>query len=264
MRQSGFYSILQFCPDAERAERLNAGVVLAFPAHSFLKTEIAEDLSHLKQLLHGSGESLLRRELESLKARLSTEGQHLATREALQQFAATRTGVMRLTEPRSIAIDAPDQTLHDLFVRLVNVKSVGSSQKPKGFRAHVDEVLISENILPLIKKPQTVLLDDLPVPIRVPFSFQNGRLHLIQPLDLARGLKAISETALAGQYIEKANASLPFPRQMVALTPDLQDANAKKGAEILTDHAVRVVPLTQFASFIENLSHRQWDITTDD
>ena len=39
----GFFSVIQFCPDLDRGEYANVGIILADPQHSVLDVRMRED-----------------------------------------------------------------------------------------------------------------------------------------------------------------------------------------------------------------------------
>ena len=121
MNSTGYYSIIQFCPDLSRREVANVGVVLLCPETGFLQTRMAEGTSHLKQMFPKLKEDpqRLRSTLHSIATRLRVDADSYKTVEALRYFAETRANAMRLTLPMFVSVDDPEAELNRLFTRLV-------------------------------------------------------------------------------------------------------------------------------------------------
>jgi hypothetical protein len=118
---TGYYSIVQYCPDPMRREVANIGVVLFCPQLEFLEVRIADDDSRIREvsprLVYDPEQ--LGTELRFIERRLRVDREHFTKLAALQQFAQTRLGAVRLTEWLSLRVVEPDGELQRLFMRLV-------------------------------------------------------------------------------------------------------------------------------------------------
>jgi hypothetical protein len=118
---TGFYSIVQYCPDPMRKEVANVGVVLFCPEHQFLAVRMAKDAHRVKEvfpkLRHDPKQ--LATELQFIQRRLYVEREAFKTVDDLKKFAETRAGAMRLTLPTPTRVEEPRADLDRLFERLV-------------------------------------------------------------------------------------------------------------------------------------------------
>jgi hypothetical protein len=133
----GYYSILQFVPDIERAEGANIGVVLFCPDKGFLKAQTATGNDRARRFL-GSEENIdldLDR-LNAFKAafeeRVLVEAGRIRTIEEFRHFVRTRANQLLLTEPRPIKVFDPEADLARLFDMLVGGRRPAARQAQQG------------------------------------------------------------------------------------------------------------------------------------
>src|SRR5262249_39630097 len=101
----------------------------------------------------------------------------------LERFIATRGNEIQFTPPRPMKVLQPEQDLELLFERLV-----GSRRRPRAERPILrllNESLTRPDVAPYVCRDVTVTVPALHRPLRVPFGYQNGRFHLIQPASFA-------------------------------------------------------------------------------
>lgn len=122
----GYYSILQYVPDLERAEGVNVGVVLLCPEENFLRAKTSDDDDRVLRFFGERADLDLRR-LAALKLafeeRIAMEAGRIKTLEDFQQFVATRANHLRLTPPRSVKVTDAEAELDSLFASLVEERS---------------------------------------------------------------------------------------------------------------------------------------------
>jgi hypothetical protein len=113
----GYYSVIQFCPDLMRLEAANIGVLLFCPELRFLAARIARDNDRVRKFF--GSQDLDWQKLRLLKAafedRVAAEAETIRTLDQLQEFIDLRANQFRLTKPRSIRIEEPQQQLRQLF-----------------------------------------------------------------------------------------------------------------------------------------------------
>ena len=122
-RQQGYYSLIQFCPDPARAEVVNLGVLLFSPEHQFLDVAMSNSVNRVKtvfpQLDYDNQQ--LKSMIGWIKGRLKAERCRFQSKNDLSHFVGTRFNDVRLTAPRSIVVEQPEQQLKALFEELVAV-----------------------------------------------------------------------------------------------------------------------------------------------
>lgn len=118
MYSKGYYSILQYVPDVERAESVNIGVVLICPARNFRKVKTTKDNARIVRFF-GTSAGFDGQRLTILKQALEERIAAIPTLEELQRFVETRANHLRLIAPRPIKVAEPEAELDRLFAALV-------------------------------------------------------------------------------------------------------------------------------------------------
>jgi hypothetical protein len=118
MYSKGYYSILQYVPDVERAEGVNVGVVLICPARNFLKARTTKDNNRVVHFF-GTNAGFDGQRLTILKQALEERITAIQTLEEFQRFVETRANHLRLIAPRPIKVTEPEAELDRLFAALV-------------------------------------------------------------------------------------------------------------------------------------------------
>jgi hypothetical protein len=198
---SGYYCLIQYCPDASRQEFANVGVVLFCPEPFFLKARTARGNQRIRRFFQPDDPdwdqiNLLK---NSIERRLTVDREQFRDLAALERFAATRANAMRLSAPRPIAVEEPEADLDRLFVRLVGERSRKGAAR---VRRLLDRTFQAEGVAPYIQRNLTVTLPVFQRVVRVPFGFQNSRFRLIQATCF-RGLTAATILKRAGKYALK-------------------------------------------------------------
>jgi len=116
-----FYCIIQYVPDAGRAEAANVGVVLFMPAKREIGIRTSPTLERVRRFFE-PGELQLQRiriAIESLQSRLLLDNDEFADEREIAQFVAARADAVRLTPPRLAIIRDPVRDLDELYSELV-------------------------------------------------------------------------------------------------------------------------------------------------
>jgi hypothetical protein len=195
---TGYYSLIQYCPDAARDEAANVGVVLFCPEVGYLEARTASGNDRIRRFFQPADPdweqiNLLKR---SIERRLRIDRDQFRDLESLQRFAATRANTMRLTKPKAIAVEDPKAELARLFKQLVGGRR---RRKQAKVQAQLDQLLATAEFAPVVRRELTVTLPLFRQPVKVPYGFQNGRFNLIQPTSFV-GLSDLSIRRLAGQH----------------------------------------------------------------
>lgn len=177
----GWFSIVQFCPDPNRLESANIGVLLFCPELDFLNVQLASDNRRITKFF-GSKEidlALINSFKKGLADRLRQEQTQIVSHEQLLDFADRRANLIRISPPRSIRVTKPEVQLGQLFAELV-----GESARHK---VNVRDQLAESFDRPSLQSKLHKSVPPITVPIdgrelHVPYAFQNGRFNLIQPV----------------------------------------------------------------------------------
>jgi hypothetical protein len=183
---TGYYSIIQYCPDAARHEVANVGVVLLCPELRFLKARMAEDIQRIKEVFPRlkPDRKRLHSTVFGFTHRFHVDREYFQTVEDLRKFAETRANAMRLTLPLPTRVEDPEAELNRLFARLVGESE--KQQKGAGIVAALTTAFEKEEVAHLVRRKVTLKLPRLNRPIEAPFGFQNARFNVIEPAKFAR------------------------------------------------------------------------------
>jgi hypothetical protein len=117
------YLVLQVVPNAERDERMNAGVVLFSRRHRFLQAKVHLDRERLRALDPDADADAVQARLDALAAIAAGEGEDRVARmepsERFHWLAAPASTVVRPSATHTGVCADPQATLDKLFARLV-------------------------------------------------------------------------------------------------------------------------------------------------
>lgn len=185
----GYYSILQYIHNLERSEGVNVGVLLFCHNKNFLELQTTANLKRLKTFFGGDNidSKRLKIALDAFSERIELVQQNLNI-DTLTHFINTRANNLRLTSLRSIKVFNPKQDLLNLFEELVNehrqIQPRLLITKPEMIRLF-EQIVKLKNVEAKIKRNVEIESTLLAKKMKFPFSFQNGKLNLIEPVEFA-------------------------------------------------------------------------------
>lgn len=243
---TGYYSLIQFCPDPVRAEVVNIGVLLFCPAVGYLDLKLAPSAQRIRRAFgqgacDAAGFNAARTAIEKQVRGASGRWRELAE---LEQFAAIQGNAIRLAPPRQRLVREPVAELHQLFERLV-----GSTPRRK--KGDVREVLDREFEAPvyegLVRPNVEVVVPAIRRAVTLPYGYQNGRFNLIRPVrftaDSTQNLvNTVGGITFEGRELYE-NPSAQFgPLQLVVVAQFLrgQDDISGRVADQLRQNHVRL------------------------
>lgn len=117
MNRPGFYSVVRFCPDIERGEAINVGVIVGAPGLG-MRVRMAERNEYVKRRLGAEAFDNTRLTLikEGLAERLNDVDPGA---ESLAAFGAAEAGKLQLSAPRPMVVGDLGDDVIALFLRLV-------------------------------------------------------------------------------------------------------------------------------------------------
>lgn len=178
----GHYSIVQYCPDLARRETVNIGVVLLVPERAFLQTRMVTDNARVKHFFGTKGDDakLLTEFKRSFIARIKAESGRDCSLDSFQKFIDTRGNQIQLTEPAFAKVRNCQETLDALFEQLVGdrAKSLKRESLTQSLQIRFDSAGLGE----IVSRDITLEVPILNRQTKVPFGFQNGSFHLLQPV----------------------------------------------------------------------------------
>jgi Protein of unknown function (DUF3037) len=211
----GYYSILQFVPDLERAEGANIGVVLFCPDKGFLKAQTATGNDRARRFF-GPEENIdldLDR-LNTFKAafeeRVLAEADRIKTLEEFRHFVSTRANQLLLTEPRPIKVFDPEADLARLFDMLVGGRRRAARQAQQGAESLAQtfcDLLDQRGLADKVQRDVKIESALFQRTLVFPFAYQNGQLNVIEPASFeytsARNIERACQLAVEGNDLQE-------------------------------------------------------------
>lgn len=176
----GWFSIVQFCPDPNRLESANIGVLLFCPALEFLDVRMTSDNHRITKFFGPlkSDRQIVDSFKKGLVERVQKEKEQIFDHEQLLDFVDRRANQIRISPPRSIRVTEPKKQLDHLFAELVG----GSTRREPSVKNRLAKSLEQPSLESKLYKSieMTVPIDGKR--LQIPYAFQNGRFNLIQPV----------------------------------------------------------------------------------
>jgi hypothetical protein len=267
----GYYSLIQFCPDASRLETVNVGVILLCPERGFLDARTCRANSRVRQAfgrkVDAKALDLAKRAMES---RVRGAREDVRSREDLAEFARLQANALMITAPRPMRVVDPEADLEALYNELVGGEPQKRERRSEPeVKTRLDEIFQRPSLKDrIVVKPQvTVPVLDRRFP--VPYAYQNGAFNLVRPEvfvsdennALGKAEKLMAEAAMIQRHTERTDNP-----QRVIVIPEVLDADPAKdttGLEakieaLFREFAIRVVKpeeLDAFAQEVEREAH---------
>jgi len=203
----GYYSIIQYCPDPSRLEAVNIGVALFCPGLGFLKAQFGRRKTRVRQLFGKQDWEFVGFQQSAIEARLARAEGGFDTLEDFETYVSRRANALTLTSPRPVKVENPEWELKNLLRRLVGSRS-DAAQRAARISKELGELLRTAGVASQLRRNVTVHPPSLPHPVKVPFAYQNGRLHLIEPIQFEGQtpgaiFNKVSARAVEGEFLSE-------------------------------------------------------------
>lgn len=259
MTPKGFFSIVQFCPDLDRGECANVGIVLVVPETKFLDVRFAHDNEAPKQRFGKDAfdDARLAVAKHALEGRLRHEGKGWAGPDDLVKFSRKEGNNLLLTAPRVILVENAQAELEELFQRLAHVDAKHRRRTPKPDLGTLFEPKVLG--IPMLRDIE-VNIPELGT-MDIPYAYKNGQLNLIRPegfpVDEQAATTKANDLAVKGHLIHR----YPDPKtgqaqQLIVIggfDSDTTGAMKRKIAFLMEEHDARLVPEDQIDAFVEQV-----------
>lgn len=263
--QKGYYSLIQFCPDASRAETVNLGVILFCPSTGFLKAKTSSNSRRAEKLVNPDklARKALRQSLLAIEKRLVVDQESLRDIESLHRFVATRGNTLQLTSFRPVRVTDPAQNLSELFEELVE-EMVSKSVNSRTMFPELDELFTRLSEEGRAELDYRIQLPVMEIDFKVPFAYQNGVLNLVKPQRFVDddSQKALN-LAIRGNLIQKHGLSNAIPSKLVVVSrfeSKCEGDFISHVESLLTEYGVEHVKesgLEAFVKLVETEAHFQ-------
>lgn len=266
--QRGYYSLIQFCPDASRMEAVNVGVVLFCPGLEFLDARTSNNNRRAEKLV---GRSNLKREAlnaakEAIERRLIVDRQAFQNLEDLERYIDTRANCLKLTQARPVKVFNPETDLDRLYEELVGGKSLKRAKAEK--RELFPELHDAFERLKSEGRAQLDLRVTVPVlqqSLDVPYAYQNGSLNLVKPQRFSSkesaSIGAAMRLAIEGDLVKRHGTAQSDNARLIVVS-SFDDPNnealVSKVDSLFQEYSVKTVAQNRVADFVaqvENEAH---------
>lgn len=187
----GYYSILQYVPDLERAEGVNIGVVLFCPEKGFLKAQTAAGNDRVRRFF--SREANIELDLDRINVfktafeeRIELEAGRIRTLDDFRHFVNTRANCLLLTEPKPMKVFDPNEELQSLFERLVGGRRRRLQKRAASTKEELiqrfSNLLVQRRIEEKVEREVRIESQLFDRTFVFPFAFRNGSLNVIDPV----------------------------------------------------------------------------------
>lgn len=227
----GFFSIIQYCPDLDRAEGANLGVVLCVPEFAYCDVLLCEHNEHVKKLFGAPSydDQRLNVAKKGFAHHLKAEVTPSPTLDALLSFSRKSGNHLLLTPPRTVVVrERPESLLRQLFGRL-------ASAKPPRRRERTPAPSLEQTLIPRLMTMRVPFERNVAVhipnfdPLNFPLAYRNG----VQNLVTAEGFPASPEAAqdkayqmaVRGQVIHNNPAPDGTERRMIVVARFKSDSS---------------------------------------
>lgn len=251
----GWFSIVQFCPDPNRLESANIGVLLFCPELDFLNVQMASDNRRITKFFGSRGIDLglINSFKKGLADRLRREQPQIVSHEQLLDFADRRANLIRISPPRSLRVTQPEVQLRELFVELVGESVRHEASVKDQLAESLEQPSLRSKLYRSI--PITVPIDGRQ--LQVPYAFQNGRFNLIQPVRFLseRSLQTAYRYAVEGESIYQTEHD-EFGKLRLMVVGSFRsksDQNKPIVARVLENHHVSLYSIDEIETLIHEI-----------
>lgn len=262
MSMRAFYSVLQYVPDAGRAEAANTGVLLYVPERRMAEIRASDSLQRVRQFFRPGRKELRRIELsmESFRKRIELARGEWESDNDLAQFAAASANAIRLTPPRLMLVEEPFDELDALYWELVGDRDRAAIDFEAGMQAFpsaVAEVFGRLEAEQKVWRPGRIRLPMMKKDFDVSAAFRNGRVNYVRSESLATRKvdERLAKLGFNGQLIYKHLVDEKESMLVVLSSdPDADRKTEERFADTLKDFHTRFVPFAESEKFADEVA----------
>lgn len=258
----GYYSLIQYCPDASRLEAANVGVLLFCPDPHYIRAKTIRSNDRVRRIF-GPDYQIDTRHVNVLKQgiedAIAIEGQYICTLGDLEAFIGGLANEVRITQPRPMRVTSPDEGLDELLRVLVpgdRGRRQGMHDGLKARRA-LREVLGEPELEGHIRRDMSVRVPAFHDEWLIPYAYQNGRLNLVRPVDFGKTkpLEKACQNAIAGESLWANPDPIAGERKLVVVASFDAEAQEHEGTilELLRGHQVTTYSVTDLGPLVADV-----------
>ena len=266
----GYYSLVQFCPDASRAEAANVGVLLSCPDMGFVRARLSRGNDRVRKFFQISGDDLDRVNAakQAIVSRLEVDGASFRSLEDLQRFIQTRANEIVVTPPRPMKVFDPEEDLDRLFDELVGGRSTPRATAREADAPALDTALRQPKFQGRIRYDQRVEVPVVHRSLHIPYLYQNGVVNLVKPQRFssseAGAMNTAMRLAVEGDLLQR-HCDPGAQRRFIVVSqfdePETQMADAV--LELFGEYDVRCVHengIPDYVSEVDQEAHAEQEV----
>lgn len=247
---TGYYSVIQYCPDRSRMEAANMGVLLFVESLSFLEVRMVTGNDRVRRFF-GQDSNLdfaaINAAKKMLEHRFEVERQELGQQAALELFLRRFANEIVFTPLRPTRVENPTADLTQLFEELVGGRVrrdpvVEAIERHPSIRQRFEQ----PDIAPKLQRNITTQIPVLGEELKADYGYQNGRFNLIQIKEFMQQqtgslLREAKSIAADGHLIYKHPDAQRREQQLVVLACFSEAAveHQNRIAELMAEHDVQ-------------------------
>lgn len=266
---TGYYSVIQFCPDRSRAEAANIGVLLFAESLDFLDLRMVSGNDRIRRFFNQDFDldfSTINTTKKMLEHRFEVERQELSQRAELELFLRRFANEIIFTPLRPVRVENPVAELAQLFEELVGGRVrrdpvVEAIERHPAIRQRFEQPDIAAKLQRDVTARIPVLGDEL----KADYGYQNGRFNLIQIKEFMQQqtgslLREAKNIAADGHLIYKHPDPQRREQQLVivACFSDAASEHRDRIADLMANHDVQFFPeneVDRLANLILTTAH---------
>lgn len=246
--ETGYYSLVQYCPDRSRLEAANVGVLLFAPNQKFLRVRLVQANDRIRRFFHDEAGDLSQLNLmkRMLEHRLEDEAPGIRTPVELERLLGRFANELLFTPLRPVRVENPEVDLMQLFEDLTGGGRV--RRDPPVESRMVDMLRLRLETVEFAKTVRRKLKVTVPIwgeEIEADYAFQNGCLNLIQAKEFTQHrtadvIREATKIAVEGHLLFKHPDPREGARQLVIVGefgPAARDQQSRIES-MLADHEV--------------------------
>jgi len=250
-----FYSLVQYVPDASRAEAANAGVVLYVPETKQLEVRLSPTLARVERFFKLDKQDI-RRVMSAAKAlehRLGLARTEFDGEADFARFVDARADALRLSIPRLMLVTDAVRESHELYEELVGDRETVRRVKVKpALPSRLEEVFARLQREGKASCPHRIVVPHAGKRFHVDATFDNGVRNYVRAEPLVES--RLAELGFHGQLISRHRIDEHEGRLVVvATTPDSDSRLEIRFADALAACHTRFVSFQEVEAFAQEV-----------
>jgi hypothetical protein len=244
---TGYYSLIQYCPDRGRLEAANIGVLLFCPERRYLRARLSSNNERIRHFFGDDAGDLkqVNAMKKMLEHRLEVEAAEIKDIATLRRFAVLLANEIVISDPRPALVEEPDVELAQLYDDLVARVQRREPPSENTLLSRLSLRLDTPRMKAVVQRNVTVKVPVIGSELNVPFAYQNGKLNLIEPHEFNQLrehdiFRDLLNKAAQGHLIHKHPDPVAGKRQLVIVAAfgTAAQSHRHRVAEVLRDHNV--------------------------